>query len=205
MTPTPTNIKSFFEGSKQYTIPIYQRAYSWKEKQWNEFLEDLKEATKGENHYFFGNVLLEKKLNNETSDIDIIDGQQRITTIIIFVRALCNELKNRAKTETLKTDMTNENFIQYMQEDYLINRAKPKLKAVKYDEDYFRDLIIKGDENKHKPQTPSQERIKEAKEFFEKKLKNSTKFPTKKLLAIFEAMEKAELIRIELKEKKILC
>lgn len=202
MTPTPTNIKSFFEGSKQYAIPVYQRAYSWEEKQCNEFLEDLKEATKGENNYFFGNVLLEKKPNNEASDIDIIDGQQRITTIIIFVRALCNELKNRAKTETLKTDMTNENFIQYMQEDYLINRNKPKLKAVGYDEDYFRDFIIKGDENKNKPQTPSQKRIRKAKEFFEKKLKKSIEFSTEKLLAIFEAMEKAELIRIEFKEKK---
>lgn len=60
MTPTPTNIKSFFEGSKQYAIPVYQRAYSWEEKQWNEFLEDLKEATKGENNYFFGNVFVRK-------------------------------------------------------------------------------------------------------------------------------------------------
>lgn len=200
MTPTPTNIKSFFEGSKQYAIPVYQRAYSWEEKQWNEFLEDLKEATKGENHYFFGNVLLEKKPNNEVSDI--IDGQQRVTTIIIFVRALCNELKNRAKTETFKSDIKNDEFIEYIQQDYLINRSKPKLEAVAYDGNYFRDFIIKGDKNKNKPQTPSQERIKEAKEFFEKKLKNSTEFPTEKLLAVFEAMEKAELIRIEFKEKK---
>ena len=105
MTPTPTNIKSFFEGSKQYAIPVYQRAYSWGEKQWNEFLEDLKEATKGSNHYFFGNVLLE-------NTGDIIDGQQRITTIVIFARALCNELANRARVETFKNDMTNEDFIQ---------------------------------------------------------------------------------------------
>lgn len=199
MTPTPTNIKSFFEGSKQYAIPVYQRAYSWEEKQWNEFLEDLKEATKGENHYFFGNVLLEKP-NDEVSDI--IDGQQRITTIIIFVRALCNELKNRTNAETFKSDVTNDEFIEYIQQDYLINRSKPKLEAVKYDGNYFRDFIIKGDENKHKPQTPSQERIRKAKEFFEKKLKNSTEFHTEKLLAIFEAMEKAELIRIEFKKKK---
>ncbi|MGX2971958.1 DUF262 domain-containing protein [Helicobacter sp. T3_23-1059] len=199
MTPTPTKIKSFFEGSKQYAIPVYQRAYSWGEKQWNEFLEDLKEATKGENHYFFGNVLLEKP-NNEISDI--IDGQQRITTIIIFVRALVNALETRAKTETLRNDMTNKDFIQYIQEDYLINRNKPKLEAVEYDRDYFRDFIIKGDNTKHEPQTPSQERIKKAKEFFEKRLKVVNDFSTKKLLAIFEAMEKAELIRIEFKEKK---
>lgn len=199
MTPTPTNIKTFFEGSKQYAIPVYQRAYSWEEKQWDEFLEDLKEATKSDNHYFFGNVLLEKS-NNEVSDI--IDGQQRVTTIIIFARALCNELQNRAKTETLKSNMSNKEFIQYIQEDYLINRNKPKLEAVEYDRDYFRDFIIKGDSAKHEPQTPSQERIKKAKEFFEKKLKDTKNFSTDNLLAIFEAMEKAELIQITFKEKK---
>lgn len=199
MTPTPTNIKTFFEGSKQYAIPVYQRAYSWEEKQWDEFLEDLKEATKSDNHYFFGNVLLEKS-NNEVSDI--IDGQQRVTTIIIFARALCNELQNRAKTETLKSNMSNKEFIQYIQEDYLINRNKPKLEAVEYDRDYFRDFIIKGDSATHEPQTPSQERIKNAKEFFEKKLKDTKNFSTDNLLAIFEAMEKAELIQITFKEKK---
>ena len=199
MTPTPTNIKTFFEGSKQYAIPVYQRAYSWEEKQWDEFLEDLKEATKSDNHYFFGNVLLEKS-NNEVSDI--IDGQQRVTTIIIFARALCNELQNRAKTETLKSNMSNKEFIQYIQEDYLINRNKPKLEAVEYDRGYFRDFIIKGDSAKREPQTPSQERIKNAKEFFEKKLKDTKNFSTDNLLAIFEAMEKAELIQITFKEKK---
>lgn len=199
MTPTPTNIKTFFEGSKQYAIPVYQRAYSWEQKQWDEFLEDLKEATKSDNHYFFGNVLLEKS-NDEVSDI--IDGQQRVTTIIIFARALCNELQNRAKTETLKSNMSNKEFIQYIQEDYLINRNKPKLEAVEYDRDYFRDFIIKGDSAKHEPQTPSQERIKNAKEFFEKKLKDTKNFSTDNLLAIFEAMEKAELIQITFKEKK---
>lgn len=199
MTPTPTNIKTFFEGSKQYAIPVYQRAYSWEQKQWDEFLEDLKEATKSDNHYFFGNVLLEKS-NNEVSDI--IDGQQRVTTIIIFARALCNELQNRAKTETLKSNISNKEFIQYIQEDYLINRNKPKLEAVEYDRDYFRDFIIKGDSAKHEPQTPSQERIKNAKEFFEKKLKDTKNFSTDNLLAIFEAMEKAELIQITFKEKK---
>lgn len=81
MTTNKQPIKEFFQGEKQYTIPVYQRAYSWDEPQWATFLDDLIEATKGGNNYFFGNVLLEKLESSVTNDI--IDGQQRITTIII--------------------------------------------------------------------------------------------------------------------------
>lgn len=167
-------------------------------------LEDLKEATKSDNHYFFGNVLLEKS-NNEVSDI--IDGQQRVTTIIIFARALCNELQNRAKTETLKSNMSNKEFIQYIQEDYLINRNKPKLEAVEYDRVYFRQLIIENKSDITEPKTPSQKRIKNAKKYFEEELdrtnKDKTKqFSTKELLDMFKVIENAELLEIEFGNKK---
>lgn len=201
MTPNKTSIKEFFQGDKQYTIPVYQRAYSWEEAQWSVFLEDLKEATKGTNHYFFGNVLLEKLSNDKPNDI--IDGQQRITTIIIFARALCNVLRDKIEKDTAiilsnEEDVDNEEFIKRIEEDYLIARSKEKLQAVEYDKDYFKDFIIKG-EAKHEPQTPSQKRIKEAKEFFEKALK---KLDTKDILAVFEAIQKAEILSIPFTSKK---
>ena len=191
------SIKRFFEGEKQYTIPVYQRAYSWEEAQWSVFLEDLQEATKGDNNYFFGNVLLEKLPNSEIKDI--IDGQQRITTIIIFSRALCNTLKIRAKKEKLDSNIENDEFIKYIEEDYLINRSKPKLEVVEYDKEYFKDFIINNNDKKHDPQTPSQKRIKEAKEFFEQLLKQ---LETKDILAIFGAMQKAEILSIPFANKK---
>ena len=96
MTPKKQTIEEFFQGEKQYKIPVYQRAYSWEEKQWNTFLEDLEEATRSENCYFFGNISLEESKNNTA---EIIDGQQRITTIIIFIRALYNILEKKEFNE----------------------------------------------------------------------------------------------------------
>lgn len=111
---------------------------------------------------------------------------------------MCNTL--RAKKEQLsdEEDVDNEEFIKRIEEDYLITRGKAKLQAVEYDRDYFKDFIIKGGE-KHTPQTPSQTRIKEAKEFFEKNLK---KIDTKDILAIFKAMQKAEILSIPFTSKK---
>ncbi len=69
---------------------------------------------------------------------------------------------------------------------------------VEYDRDYFKDFIIKG-EAKHEPQTPSQIRIKKAKEFFEEALK---KLDTKEILAIFKVIQKAEILSIPFTSKK---
>lgn len=187
MKPTESTLKEFFEGDKQFFIPVYQRAYSWEESQWKTFLEDLEEATKGENHYFFGNVLLEKDGNNR---LDIIDGQQRLTTIIIFVRCLVNVLDSKGY---------DKEQLDYIKQDYLENRKKPKLNALEYDGDYFYDVIIANSDNKHKSQTPSQERILKAKEFFTKELKNKE---IAQLEEIFRAMQKAQIIKLEFSNKK---
>lgn len=199
MTPNKQPIYKFFKADN-YKIPVYQRAYSWEEAQWSVFLEDLQEATKGSNHYFFGNVLLEK----DTNDINnIIDGQQRITTIIIFVRALCNVLKDKA--EKLIDGKDKAVFIEEIEQDYLIFRGKEKLQVVEYDRIYFQGLIIKN-EPQSESQTPSQERIKKAKEFFENALRGENKDikinGTQEILNIFNAMQKAEALSILFENKK---
>lgn len=161
-------------------------------------LDDLKEATKGGNHYYFGNVLLEKTGNKS----DIIDGQQRVSTIIILVRAIYNVLEDRVKNgKSLNQNQVNsdEYFLKYLKEDFLIYRDKEKLQTIEYDRDYFKDLIIKNDDTKHNPLTPSQIRIKDAKEFF---IKEFEKLQTEKILQIFEALKNANLLTIEFKTKK---
>lgn len=188
MTPTQSTLKAFFEGEKQFFIPVYQRAYSWEKAQWNDFLEDLEEATKGENHYFFGNVLLETIESDKS--FDIIDGQQRLTTIIIFVRCLVNVLDSKGY---------DKEQLDYIKQDYLENRKKSKLNALEYDGDYFRDVIIANDDNKHEPKTPSQIRIFKAKEFFTKELKSKE---IAQLEEILEAMQKAQIIKLEFDNKK---
>lgn len=188
MRPTESILEGFFQGEKQFFIPVYQRAYSWEEPQWKIFLEDLEEATKGENHYFFGNVLLE--IIERDKSFDIIDGQQRLTTIIIFVRCLVNVLDSKGY---------DKEQLEYIKQDYLENRKKPKLNALEYDRDYFYDVIIANSDNKHKPQTPSQKRISEAKKFFKKEL-NSKEIT--QLEEILKAMQKAQIIKLEFDNKK---
>lgn len=66
----------------QFFIPDYQREFDWAEEELNEFIEDLLEINKNE-RYFIGHMVFEGDFNG--SKFNVIDGQQRITTITILL------------------------------------------------------------------------------------------------------------------------
>ena len=99
----PTTIRGLFDTSIQFIIPVYQRAYSWQEDNWNVFLQDLMEQVNRENEYSYGNLLLETI--KKDSEYDVIDGQQRLLTILGF-------LGEKYKDEDGKMSFSiNNNFI----------------------------------------------------------------------------------------------
>ncbi len=87
-------ISGIFNGSRLLEIPFYQRAYVWGEEQWARFLEDMAYVSKSRKPYFLGSIILKegRKLSTWEPYSDckvVIDGQQRITTLMIFMKALC--------------------------------------------------------------------------------------------------------------------
>ena len=89
-------IKALFDSSTIFNIPKYQRAYAWEREQLDAFVEDLEnQDTNEDKDHFFGTILLQEQASEgEFNVIDIVDGQQRITTIIIFMKLLLTEHKN---------------------------------------------------------------------------------------------------------------
>jgi len=67
------------KGEMFYKIPPYQREYAWKQENWNALFFDIDENEKG---YFLGSIIcIDKK-----EYYDLVDGQQRLTTISILLR-----------------------------------------------------------------------------------------------------------------------
>ena len=190
----PTTVLGLFDSSqKHFIIPVYQRAYSWDKDQWNIFLTDLKEQIVGDNNYFYGNLLLETL--KKDIQYEIIDGQQRLTTLTIFIRALLDVLKKRSVTEKeieTKIDFDSKEKI------YLKNGGNIKLRPVEYDRACFDTLIVEG-KSKFETATPSQKRIENCKKHFAIEL---DKLSTEDLLKIFDKLESTELTCIELSGKK---
>ncbi len=90
-------ITEIFNKTRILEIPFFQRSYVWGEEQWERFLTDIVEVSKSNKPYFLGSVILKqqrRKTRASISDVrTIIDGQQRLTTLIILFKVL--SLKNK--------------------------------------------------------------------------------------------------------------
>lgn len=165
-----TTIKNMIAGNKLF-VPSYQRAYSWEtendtskpKKQVNVFLSDLEDYNKSKTTtpYYFGHFLFEQKQSNY---FGIIDGQQRLTTIIIFLAALFTKLK---KIRQLNED-ENESY-----EDIIKRNSTFRFATVDYDNQLFKDYVIEQTKkNKNNLDTESAKRIVKAFDFFAKHLES---------------------------------
>ena len=78
-----------------YTIPRYQREYTWGKWQWDTLFEDLIENDK---NYFLGSIICinQTKDSLETRALELVDGQQRMTTLSIFMAAVYTHYCNIA-------------------------------------------------------------------------------------------------------------
>src|SRR6218665_2723621 len=108
------SINSLFINTDHIRIPAYQRAYSWENKQCSQFLEDLLEQ-KGK-RYYLGQFLFEK----EGGTLFIIDGQQRLTTTILFLSALAKILEKQGQNvEQIRSAYLNDVF-RTIEDDQII-------------------------------------------------------------------------------------
>lgn len=96
-------------GAKEkFLIPEYQRPYAWTEEQVITLFEDLVEYTNNQNEssYFLGCIV---SFSNENKEQEIIDGQQRITTLFLLLRAIHKKLQKMSDSKE------KENFIRQIE------------------------------------------------------------------------------------------
>ena len=85
-------ISDIFNGNRLLQIPFFQRTYVWKEEQWSRFLSDMEFISATDKDYFLGSIILKQQATPANSSIGdirtVIDGQQRMTTMAIFLKVL---------------------------------------------------------------------------------------------------------------------
>lgn len=125
-------MNDFIEPNKhQYTVPVYQRNYEWSREQCEKLFHDIVQAYKSDKTHFCGSVVYAQLYEkNGIYYHIIIDGQQRMTTIYILLKALLD----RSDTESKKEKMIEALFNKDKYDAYSIDRqSKLKLKPIKSD------------------------------------------------------------------------
>ena len=174
-----TNIQTMLSDSFLF-VPNYQRAYSWeKERQVSVFLSDLEQYVKSgsKSKYYFGHFLFEKV--NEKS-YGVVDGQQRLTTIVIFLSALYQQLKRHRP-------LSEEELFEFNSMIKLAGRYR--FSTVDYDNQLFKEYVI--DRTKTDQiglRTESEKRIVAAYDYFASELSKKTE---EEILSLYSAVKSA--------------
>lgn len=186
MNYKPSTIGELFDSKIQFIIPVYQRAYSWDKTNLTVFLEDIVEQCNKDNGYSYGNILLE--IIEDGKKYEVIDGQQRLTTLIIFMRALIDVLQSKGADRESLDDMVN---------DFINRKGIIKLRPVDNDRACFDAVIV--EDKKFAPTSTSQEKIIYAKKYFMDELSN---YDLLFLSKVKETVAKTSINRLELHGKK---
>lgn len=123
MKATEIKLLGLLEGRQQFTIPIYQRPYSWTQDECHRLLHDIRLVGQDDARptYFIGSVVYFEEEAHAIGTIRnflVIDGQQRMTTMILLLKALANYLAQHGEPlpDTSSEELTDA---------YLTNRLKP--------------------------------------------------------------------------------
>jgi len=112
-------VQDLLAGTSAYLIPYFQRSYSWGEKQWGKLWDDVLalDSENGTKKHFIGplvTVPLTQLPGDNLSRFEVIDGQQRLTTISIFICALGSAIR----------DLGDPDYADGLRESYLIHHRR---------------------------------------------------------------------------------
>jgi len=138
-------VASFFSPDlpTHLRVPHYQRGYSWKQKEIDEFWDDLTSQLGIKDDYFFGTIMTIKDRDVDIASYSLVDGQQRMSTIAIFltcIRDILFEEKSSIADEVEKEIFNIEK-----------NQSDPLYYKIRLDDDddrFMKDYIFKKSPNK---------------------------------------------------------
>ena len=169
MDGTLVSLNGLLTGNQVFDIPVYQRGYAWERKNLEDLWEDLYYLDPSKKHYF-GTVLLKDSGKTARTSLaalsrfDVIDGQQRLTTVLILLREIISQLKAVSGNE-LRGD------VDALERSYLKDGGHYKLNPLGDDGEFFHHVVIDGNDFlTGATTTHSQRRLAEAKTFFRERL-----------------------------------
>ena len=147
------SVGEIFNNQNVFSIPNYQRDYAWGKSNVEDLWNDLQEAKiarqEGSGGHFLGTIVVARN-PNKPEIYDIIDGQQRATTLFLLRYALNQKLSN--------PDYHKNNFIQ--------QNGKPRLLVIENNREFFASILRQIDSQKRDSTLEKQTKTQGHKQFF---------------------------------------
>lgn len=128
-------------GKTVFQVPIYQRTYAWEKDQWDDLYEDLVGLNENDTH-FIGAFVLVKDSEKQSKDVEfyrIVDGQQRLATLFIWLSAIRDVAKEEGDKFIPSHIEKNLLFIDELTEQGI--KTHSKLQLGDLDEDAFNKVL----------------------------------------------------------------
>lgn len=142
-------------ADKHLVVPAYQRDYKWDAEQVKQLYEDIAPAIElNQPSYFLGSIVVTQTRDNT---LEVVDGQQRLATVAIFLAAVRDYLLTAGET-----DRANVISAEYLYDrDLATVELKPRIRLNELDNDYFQKHVLEPSANRptETSERPSHRRI----------------------------------------------
>lgn len=142
ITPNSLTLNQLFSSTnEQFVIPSYQRRYSWRERQVIELIEDIEFLENSDTHLLGSIVCLTGHHTAGLNRLELVDGQQRLTTISILLECLRERLVREGETDKV------QELSRLLTAKALGGTPMPKIALDSIDGDEFRRLVENPDDS----------------------------------------------------------
>jgi hypothetical protein len=140
------SISEIYNGEKAtYEVPIYQRNYAWEKDEISTLIQDVYDAlTSGKNTYYIGTLV---SFHKGDQIYEVIDGQQRLTTIYLVLKTLGLQLQN---TLTYRARKKSNESIESIPHFNVDEKDSGIVNGYKYAGDAIKEIIPEGEKNQFK-------------------------------------------------------
>ena len=140
ITPTTLTLQQFFSvGNEQFLIPAYQRRYAWGQRQQRELFDDVRLLAPGDTHLLGTVLFLSDTHKPGINQLELVDGQQRVTTITILMRVLARRFEEEKKEKTA------QKIAELLLCEGVDEQVMPKIQLGDLDHDDYARLMDGGD------------------------------------------------------------
>lgn len=162
------DFRTIIGSGTKFRVPKFQRDYSWEKEQWDDLWQDIEAMIEAKDDHYMGYLVLQ---TTEGKDYQIIDGQQRFTTITLLILAAIKCIIKKggnSEEERMRAKSLLDSYVGSM--DPISLEYDNKLVLNRNNNDYYKDYIVKFDKLRVSDLKATDKLMRGCFEFYEKKM-----------------------------------